>query len=740
MNNRLDGLSLPEEWKARSNLGSESLFDAGFINRLAKAGEQNNAAADDAAKAADYDAYWDWISDLSKRASLLGGERSLNVFHRFFCLRFSLDAPGDAQGAALSFEDTLEAAKPPTDLAYLARALLDFLDNAAARGTLSLSALELLVSRMGPLEPLPSGAPEARKLKAFAADFFQELVEGKEHIAPLTLAQSILGLLLVESLFRGRAAALDAMMKRFKYLSNKPMILMKIGYLLFFYGAYEKFRESEWRSFLAPGKLDTEEIEAASFLLFMTMESPPSWSKKLFYDWLSPSIRHALDSGDFRRAQTLLKIITYYGLSPHREEHEKSVLDHYFPYLEKAASAFGAVSGEIPITDLRGGDERRIAFVSTVRLGWGAPMRIALFFIQVLNKHFPGRFQISLYSPYGDPDEGLIDAFQKQGAAVRWIDGPGGAESSGVDPQVLKAVQLRTEFAAQKIEVAMFFRGDVILESLFSHVRVAPVQIFWSFGYDWPSFRNMDGLLSCVPDASPIKQRGGRPWHWYRLIFSPLGDMDEKKVTDMREKVAGGSFTFGTLCQSFKVDSPEFISSLTEILNRVPNAIYIWSGTYMPQNVVTMMKEHGIHERCVFVGWVNSNLYQRLIDVFLDTFPFGNGLSAAEAMSIGKPVISMTEEQNLKGYIFEPAKKGWFGEEEKKKFAEAVKDGGYFSFTNTKDYIETAVRLAADKNFYNKAGETSSKLANEFLFNTESSARIFANAVDDIVKRTAKKP
>ncbi|OHC79468.1 MAG: hypothetical protein A3G18_02700 [Rhodospirillales bacterium RIFCSPLOWO2_12_FULL_58_28] len=722
-----NGASLAVEWKSLVVSAVYITVDANFIDRLAAIGEGSGAAAESMAREAGYGSYWSWVGDVLKRLSTAQDDPSAGFLHRFFTLRFT----PEARGASRRLEELLPKGGKTPDPYFLARTLWQ----SANDGSFFPSALELLPLWMGAAPPLTSGSANGRKIKGLIERLRGAMAEEKDQTGPLAVVQRSLGLLFMESLISGRTTALCGFFKHIGVIIDNLEVMTALGRLLYCSGVYRDIDEDEWRSFLAPDSSGMEEIGLFPPLLHLTLGSPPEWNEKLYNDWLLPGIRYALDGGDFCKAQALSKITARCALSPHTEEHEKSILYDYFPALEKAAASFGAVSGNLPLADLQNGDEHNIAFVSTARLDWGAPMQIALLMINGLIRHFPGKFRFYLYSPYGCPEESLVDYFSKQGVTVRWIDDGDCKKLPGIDPFVSKAVHLRLEFAARQIGIALFFRGDVILESLFSHIRVAPIQIFWAMGYDWPQFGNMDALLSCIPDASFIKQREGRSWHWYRLIFAPLNAADEKDVKAMRKEVVGDHFAFGTLCQSFKIDDEEFISALAEILNRAPQSVYIWTGTYKPHGVVRMMKEYGILDRCIFIGWANPRVCHGIIDVFLDTFPVGNGLSAGEAMSIGKPIVSMEKIHNLKQYIFEPARKGWFGEEQKRKFDEITGDGGYFSFTDRNDYIETAVRLASDKDFRRKAGEVSSALAFAFLFDAEASATVFVNAIDDIVKR-----
>ncbi len=724
MKKSLDGLSLSEEWEARSNSEPLSLLDSGFIDRLAKAGEQSRQAADAAAKTAGFDAYWDWISLLSKRVSVLDGDRVEKAFQRFFRLRLSLDAVGAPQ--ELAAEDVLSLAQ-----------ILD----GAQSGPISLTTLGLLGSLMGTSDPLPSGSREGRRLRKLAADFSRKLAEGKEEISPLVLAQSFLGLLLVESLCKGRAAALETMLKRFELICGRPLILLGIGRLLYFSGVYDNFPESAWRRFLAPGKPGGKQISTLSALLYLALEAPPEWAQKLFFDWLSPNIHHALEGGDFSRAEILLKQTAPCSLSPYSVEHEMEINGDYLPALEDNAAKFKDTVSALPLAQLRAGGELRVAIVTTAPLDWGTPIRLALLLLHGVARHCPGQFRFFLYSPFGVQMHDAADMFETHGVTVRWLEDSDCPPIPGVDPLVSRFVYLRNELARENIDVAVFFRGSMLHEALYSQLRLAPIQVYWSMGFDWPPYRNMDGFLSCVPKAGLSQEVNGQPWNWYRLLYHTLPEASEAEVARLKEKYVKGRFVFGVLCQSFKLDCEDFIQAVAEILKGTPDSIFIWTGSYKPYNVTRLMKRHGIEERCVFIGWVHPKDGHRIIDVFLDTFPMGNGSSSAEAMSLSKPVVSLAGAYlYLIDYFFTPAEKGWFGEEDQKKFREITCGGGYILCDTLKDYVAEAVRLAHDRDYRDLASRVSHSLAHEFLFNKESSAHSFIAAIKDIVNRVRGEP
>jgi predicted O-linked N-acetylglucosamine transferase (SPINDLY family) len=74
-----------------------------------------------------------------------------------------------------------------------------------------------------------------------------------------------------------------------------------------------------------------------------------------------------------------------------------------------------------------------------------------------------------------------------------------------------------------------------------------------------------------------------------------------------------------------------------------------------------------------------TELYANLADCFLETFPFGCGVTGMQALSHGTPVISLWDKDTLPTFYFEDAEKA------------ANFHQNWRVSTNESEYVETAV-------------------------------------------------
>lgn len=79
----------------------------------------------------------------------------------------------------------------------------------------------------------------------------------------------------------------------------------------------------------------------------------------------------------------------------------------------------------------------------------------------------------------------------------------------------------------------------------------------------------------------------------------------------------------------------------------------MFTGRSISKVLEKALIEHGVAEQAMFIGWVDTELYANLIDCFLETFPFGCGVTGMQALSHGTPVISLWDTDTLPTFYFE---------------------------------------------------------------------------------------
>lgn len=99
----------------------------------------------------------------------------------------------------------------------------------------------------------------------------------------------------------------------------------------------------------------------------------------------------------------------------------------------------------------------------------------------------------------------------------------------------------------------------------------------------------------------------------------------------------------GTLCRLEKV-SDAFLDCVTRILSRRPDAIMLICGRGDQEAIRHRLLARPGGDRVILPGPVDRQVYHWLFDVYLETFPFVQGMSVVEAQWTGRPVVHMDHE------------------------------------------------------------------------------------------------
>jgi predicted O-linked N-acetylglucosamine transferase (SPINDLY family) len=196
------------------------------------------------------------------------------------------------------------------------------------------------------------------------------------------------------------------------------------------------------------------------------------------------------------------------------------------------------------------------------------------------------------------------------------------------------------------VDLALHTDGNRL--SLFAR-KPAPVQVTWlgycsTSGLDAMDYRFSDAQLdppgtdlSCYSEETVYLPR--TYWCYETAVPTP-------EVTPL-PAAASGHLTFGCLNNFAKVSGPT-LELWMEILGSVPKShllLHAPAGSAR-QSVLERFERHGIApERVEFVARQSWEQYLRTlqrIDVALDPFPYGGGISTCDALWMGVPVVTLS--------------------------------------------------------------------------------------------------
>ena len=201
------------------------------------------------------------------------------------------------------------------------------------------------------------------------------------------------------------------------------------------------------------------------------------------------------------------------------------------------------------------------------------------------------------------------------------------------------------------IESAVWLSTPCWVSYVFGY-GVAPKQILWSLKFH-PVHLGDDVLHIGMtkPSSEPV-QINGCPW----VPFSPPLATAVKKIPRSRLDSERAKFPnhvlVGTLAREEKYNSDQYLSAIVRILERAPNTHFLYTGKKDSKQLKNALADAGLSGRATFIGWVDTNLYAQVLDVFLETFPFGCGVTGAQAVEHGANVVSLWGGETLPTYYF----------------------------------------------------------------------------------------
>jgi glycosyltransferase involved in cell wall biosynthesis len=211
---------------------------------------------------------------------------------------------------------------------------------------------------------------------------------------------------------------------------------------------------------------------------------------------------------------------------------------------------------------------------------------------------------------------------------------------------------LRQVLAAENAGTAVWLSVPFWAPFLFGY-RVAKRQVFWSLKFHAVHLGDEVVHIGMTKKRDGTVDIHGKPW----LAFQPpLAVSIQERDTATRASMRGvyhNKFLFGTLAREEKFNSPRFAAAVARILKRCPSSTFMFTGREISPVLERALVEHDVAEQAVFIGWVDTELYANLIDCFLETFPFGCGVTGMQALSHGTPVISLWDTDTLPTFYFE---------------------------------------------------------------------------------------
>ncbi|MBF0546928.1 MAG: hypothetical protein HQM08_20980 [Candidatus Riflebacteria bacterium] len=208
-----------------------------------------------------------------------------------------------------------------------------------------------------------------------------------------------------------------------------------------------------------------------------------------------------------------------------------------------------------------------------------------------------------------------------------------------------KCLLLREKIIADEIDILVMCNGREQFNFLFS-TRTAPKQIFWNHGMFSYNIPNIDGRIIHSWNSFAGDKRGGFDFSTLVLInskkfYSP--PVNQEEVNTIRSQYPKDALILGFIGRLIKIESEEYLNAVFEILKRKKECIFLACGGGGPEKIKQKVIENGLQDRFLFPGYVDPHVYAHVIDLFLDSFPFGSGEALSEYAAKGKVYINFVK-------------------------------------------------------------------------------------------------
>lgn len=363
-----------------------------------------------------------------------------------------------------------------------------------------------------------------------------------------------------------------------------------------------------------------------------------------------PLIKALLDRHEFRQAHDLHAVcLRATACAPETAEQWAWFFDRVNPLFNAAGEA--CRKGLPPITlPMETAGPTKIAFIIDWSVSFGSGLEMMLNILDDFSPAKARNIQPFVYS-VAPTQPSLISKCRTLGIPLADFDIERGRAYED-DDLLERLVAVRQRSIRDGITVVAFFSTYEGFTCFASSVGLAPIQIFMSLGFFSLEAPHIHEYFAWFGLSKSTKIIQNRPWRIvpfpFAYPFAPIGSTEEANELAEISSIRGQllekyTAILGTIARPAKF-TLDFIQALSQILRQNPGAVFLWFGFGGAEEhaVREMMKSRGIGDRCLYLGWVDTKIYCRVLDIHLDCFGSNpTGLTMAETFSAGGAYVLM---------------------------------------------------------------------------------------------------
>ncbi len=251
------------------------------------------------------------------------------------------------------------------------------------------------------------------------------------------------------------------------------------------------------------------------------------------------------------------------------------------------------------------------------------------------------RFRVYAFS---GRDSRMEQMFAEIGIPVVWW-----AEECRVDGTAMQLIALRQRLAEDRVAALLWLCHPSMLSFAFA-LGMAPRQIWLSVKFHPLIAEDADGFVTGAPYADGTVSFNGRPW---KAVPQKFPDCDLSRAEEgrqLRDQVFGGFDTvIGVIAREEKLRDPTYAAAVAEVLRTNPTACFFYTGRTNAPELVGAFAEAGVESQAFFVGWIDADVWIHVLDIYLDCWPLGSGLTAMHAAAAAKPYVFLDTPGSVMG-------------------------------------------------------------------------------------------
>ena len=253
------------------------------------------------------------------------------------------------------------------------------------------------------------------------------------------------------------------------------------------------------------------------------------------------------------------------------------------------------------------------------------------------------RVRIYVMGPF---DNAFVERANRAGVEIVLIK-----NVPGVRPYFERLQWLRESLRRDAFGVCIWVSVPTMAAFAFS-MQLAPIQIFWALRYHPVRGAYIDGYITWGDKSEKTRRYGNQEWEVVPVPFAVDDALPERSEIELLRHQFPENVLLGTLAREEKIDSAPFLQAVASILTANPQAGFLWTGRSEHAGITEFFRAAGIAKRCHFVGWVDTKLYAAALDIFLETFPHGFGITSYRALAAGVALLSYLDSYTTFGQHF----------------------------------------------------------------------------------------